>query len=89
MVPGSVLFADVASHFGSNYPAQLMMGFFTLLACISVAAFEAKKATIRSVKAPGQEQFAPALAAAETYLPPSETTAEPRHSLFAAGRGLV
>jgi hypothetical protein len=86
---GADVFANVVSHFGINYPAQLMMSVFPLLACISVAAFEAKKATIRSVKAPGQEQFAPALAAAETYLPPSETTAEPRHSLFAAGRGLV
>ena len=33
-----------------------------------------------------KEQPASALAAAETYLPPSETTEEARHGLFAPGR---
>jgi len=68
---GADLFANVVASFGINYPAQAMMGFFPLLACISVATFEARQATVRSVEPPGQEQFASA--AAETYLPLSES----------------
>jgi len=47
---GSALFATVVAHFGINYMAQLLMGFFPLLACISVTTFEARQA-----KAPGAE----------------------------------
>ena len=39
---GVDLFATMVSHFGINYMAQMMMGFFPLLACTSVAAFEAR-----------------------------------------------
>ncbi len=38
---GSSLFATVVAHFGINYMAQLIMGFFPLVACISVATLEA------------------------------------------------
>lgn len=62
---GSSLFATVVAHFGMNYMAQLMMGFFPLLACISVATFEAKQA-VRSVEAPGQEEFASTPTAVES-----------------------
>jgi hypothetical protein len=55
---GSALFATVVAHFGINYMAQLMMGFFPLLACISVATFEARQAIRLSVAAPDQEHFA-------------------------------
>ena len=55
---GSDLFANVVAHFGINYMAQMMMTVFPLLACISVAAFEARQATIRSVEVPEQEQLA-------------------------------
>jgi hypothetical protein len=54
---GSVLFATVVAHFGINYMAQLMMGFFPVLACISVATFEAAQATVPGVKEPDQEYF--------------------------------
>jgi len=40
---GSGLFATVVAHFGINYMSQLMMGFFPLLCCISVATFEAMR----------------------------------------------
>jgi hypothetical protein len=81
MVPGSVLFADVASHFGSNYPAQLMMGFFTLLACISVATLEATQRTVVSVATPAKVQFACASDADEAYQSSNEITEQ---SSFAA-----
>ena len=42
---GSALFATVVAHFGINYMAQIDDGLFPLLACISVATFEAKQAT--------------------------------------------
>jgi hypothetical protein len=63
---GSALFANVVAHFGINYMAQMMMSIFPLVACISVAAFEARQSTIRSVKAPGQEQVASASDGAES-----------------------
>jgi hypothetical protein len=61
---GSALFANVVASFGINYMAQLMMSLFPLLACISVATFEARQATVRSVEAPPQEEFASAPGAA-------------------------
>jgi hypothetical protein len=86
---GADLFANTVSHFGINYMAQLMMSFFPLLACISVAAFEARRATVRSVEVPGQEEFAPVLAAEEAYQSSTEATEEAQQSFFAAGRRLV
>jgi hypothetical protein len=61
---GSDLFANLVAHFGINYMAQMMMTLFTLLACISVATFEAKLATAQGVPAPHEEQLASALATA-------------------------
>jgi hypothetical protein len=55
---GSTLFAHVVASFGISYMAQLLMALFPLLACISVATFEARRAAVRSVEMPGQEQFA-------------------------------
>jgi hypothetical protein len=62
---GSVLFATVVAHFGINYMAQLMMGFFPVLACISVATFEAAQATVPSVMEPDHEHFPSASDAVE------------------------
>ena len=71
---GSVLFAHVVAQFGINDAAQMLIGVFSLLACISVAAFEARQATIRSVEAPvGEEQFEPALSTAGACLPFAES----------------
>src|ERR1017187_1476732 len=86
---GSVLFANGVAHFGINYGAQMMVGLFSLLASISVAAFEARQATVRNVGPPGQEQSAYASGAEQAYQSPSETTEEARNSFFAAGRRLV
>ncbi len=47
---GSSLFATVVAHFGINYMAQLIMGFFPLVACISVATFEARQSVIEEGK---------------------------------------
>jgi hypothetical protein len=40
---GSALFANVVAHFGINYMVHLLMCLFSLLACISVATFEARR----------------------------------------------
>jgi len=40
---GSVLFATMLSHFGINFPALMLIGLFTILACISVASSEAMR----------------------------------------------
>lgn len=59
---GSALFATVVAHFGINYMAQLMLNLFPLLACISVATFEASHGAVRKVESPPQvpSEFAPA-----------------------------
>jgi uncharacterized membrane protein YkvI len=40
---GSALFAHLMAAFGISYMAQLLMALFPLLACISVAVFEARQ----------------------------------------------
>ncbi|MGB7601748.1 MAG: hypothetical protein WBM24_15675 [Candidatus Sulfotelmatobacter sp.] len=55
---GADLFANVVAHLGSNYMTQLMMSLFPLLACISVAAFEAKQATMRKAEPATKLDFA-------------------------------
>lgn len=57
---GSALFANIVASFGINYMVQLMMCFSSLLACISVATYAARQATVRCVEAPDREQFASA-----------------------------
>ncbi len=60
---GSALFATVVAQFGINYMAQLIVGFFPLVACISVIAFEAKQATTRTMENVARPQMeSPALA---------------------------
>src|ERR1019366_2762683 len=81
---GADLFANVLASFGINYMAQLLMSLFPLLACISVATFEARQVTVRSVEPTGQEQFAFAPGAAGDDLPLNESREEARHSFFEA-----
>lgn len=69
---GSALFANVVGHFGISYMAQLMMGFFPLLACISVATFEARQAAVQSAETLNDMQLASIPSRAGTYLPLSE-----------------
>jgi hypothetical protein len=76
---GSALFATVVAHFGINYMAQLIMGFFPLVACISVATFEARQPTVRTAEASAQVEFASAPGTAGTYLPLGEAKQEARH----------
>ena len=66
---GSTLFANVVASFGINYMVQLEIALFPLLACVSVAAFEARQSAVRSEKAPGEQQFASSSSAAGSYLP--------------------
>jgi hypothetical protein len=79
---GADLFANVVAHFGINYMAQMMVSLFPLLACISVATFEARWGTVRSaeetvrrVGAPELEQLVSSLAAEKTYQSPTGITA--------------
>jgi hypothetical protein len=44
---GSALLATVVAHFGINYMAQLIMGFFTLVVCITMASSEATRLAAR------------------------------------------
>lgn len=65
---GSALFANVVASFGINYMAQLLMSMFPLLACISVAAFEARQTVARSTETPAKPQFASTVETAEADL---------------------
>ena len=58
LVLGLNLFATVVAHFGINYMAQLIMGFFPLVACISVATFEATQHSVRTSEFPGEMELA-------------------------------
>jgi hypothetical protein len=53
---GSTLFAIVVTHFGINYIVPLIMSLFVPVACIRVAAFDTKQATIDRVKVPIEDQ---------------------------------
>jgi hypothetical protein len=55
---GTALFATLAAQFGINYMAQLMMSFFPLLCCISVATFEATAPAEVKVGTPGDAHLA-------------------------------
>jgi hypothetical protein len=81
---GSTLFANVVASFGTNYMAQLMMCLFPVLACISVATFEARQVTSRRVEAPGELQFAYASGSEELIHDPAK-----QHDLSAFGRRLI
>jgi hypothetical protein len=60
----------VVAHFGINYMAQLIMGFFPLVACISVVTFERRLATVRTTEKVAQSQMAsPVLASGLIYHP--------------------
>jgi hypothetical protein len=67
---GSTLFANVVAHFGINYMAQLIMGFFPLIACISVISFETKQATAPATEAPDKVRFewAPLVTGADSMI---------------------
>jgi hypothetical protein len=53
----------VVAHFGINYVAQLLMSFFTLVACIAVLTFEAKQSMARiTIEVDYTEMAEPALA---------------------------
>jgi hypothetical protein len=66
---GSDLFATVVTHFGINYVGQLLMSLYALFAFICVATDEARRAKVKSVEAPGEDQFVYARDAEEAYLP--------------------
>ena len=75
---GSALFATVVAHFGINYMAQLIMGFFPLVACIAVATSSAKQTLSQSPAAPALEQLTSSLSAPMASLPVSEKKRETR-----------
>lgn len=79
---GSALFATVVASFGINYPPQLLMGFFPLLACISVATFEARQPAVQTVEALGAEPFTSTPVPVGIYVPlgAAKQKARPDHS---------
>jgi len=83
---GANLFATLVSYFGINSGALLMVCLFALVAFISVATFEVRRATVRSAKPQGQEQFGFASGAEEAQSH-NGTTEAARYSTFAEGRG--
>jgi hypothetical protein len=83
---GSSLFATVVAHFGINYMAQLIMGFFPLLAFISVATLEARPVAVPGAEAPSQGRFVfgPSLAGGYSRL--REANQEARQTVFKRNR---
>jgi hypothetical protein len=83
---GSTLFATVVAYFGINSGAILMIDFFILVACISVATFEARQPADRTAEVPAQARFATVPGAAGTYLPLGEAKQEARYGPSAPTR---
>jgi hypothetical protein len=77
---GSSLFATVVAHFGINYMAQLIMGFFPLVVCASVAAFEVSETAVQTSEVPVREQFLSAGGAARN-LPLGKAKQKARYGL--------
>lgn len=85
---GSTLFATVVAHFGINYVAQLMMGLFSLIACISVTTFEAKKVMVPSMKKMTSAQAASPLRVPELIWRRGGTQQKARYALSRLERAL-
>jgi hypothetical protein len=83
---GSTLFANVVAHFGINYMAQLIMGFFPLVACISVATFEARPVTVQAAVDPPRGRLASALGSPAMYLRIGEAKQETESALSTKGK---
>jgi hypothetical protein len=49
---GAVLFGNLVASFGINYMVQLLLLLFPLLACISVASFEARQVSVEALVKP-------------------------------------
>jgi hypothetical protein len=81
---GSSLFANVVASFGINYMVQLQMCLYPLLACVSVAVFEARRATVRAVQARPRVQFASVPGVESLDLPLDQARAGAWHGLFEA-----
>jgi hypothetical protein len=73
---GAFLFANLVASFGINYLVHLIMCFFSLLVCISVATIEARQATVRRAEAPAEVEFAYAGSGVGGRAPISPTTQE-------------
>ncbi len=77
---GACLFATVVAHFGINYMAQLIVGFFALVVCTSVATFEATQTAAQTSEVPAQEHLVPARGLAGLPLPIGKPTAKAKKS---------
>jgi hypothetical protein len=83
---GSTLFATVVIYFGINSVGVLLMVFFVLVACISVATLEARQPAEQPVEVPVPVRFASGPGAAGAYVPLGEAKQEARHGLTTRGR---
>lgn len=79
---GSTLFATVVAHFGINYMAQLIMGFFPLVVCINVATTEAKHAITQTSEPPPQGSVATSSGTPLIQLTAVNAKPQPRFGLF-------
>lgn len=70
---GAVLFANAVASLGINYMIQLQMLFFPLLACISVASNEARKATVQTAEIMQDAQLAFTGSQARANMPITQT----------------
>jgi hypothetical protein len=66
---GSTMFANTVASFGINYMLQLQLLFFSVLACISVASFEAKREAARDANSAVDLLLPSALPSVGKYLP--------------------
>lgn len=83
---GSSLFATVVAHFGINYMAQLIMGFFPLVVCISVVTFEMTHVRLGTTVAVVEVERGTAPLPAPAYLKVGEAPQKTRDDLYTPAR---
>jgi hypothetical protein len=76
---GSSLFSTVVAHFGINYMAQLIMGFFTTVVCIRVATFEATRVAVQESVSLAGGRFLSARGGSATRAPADKTPQKARY----------
>jgi hypothetical protein len=79
---GASLFSVVAAHFGTNYPGQGLLGFYPLLAGVSVVAFQAGQVPVQTIEAPSMSEVALVPASVPAEADREEAGVEAWHDLL-------
>jgi hypothetical protein len=81
---GAPLFATIVASFGINYVPQMLMGFFALLACISMVTFEMRQTATQPATVPAPNRVPLVPGRVRPYAPASAPLANGRQVISTA-----